>query len=316
MLSRFKGKFILASFAVALLSGSIWYLATQYEWQASIASLREVDFVRLAVLIPFLHVAFLAVRTWRWLIIARVSNAEIRFKDLYWISAVLLSLSIITPGQLGEALKIELLKRRGMLDRLPGLGNFALERLLDLLVIAGMGVVGLALDDRFANRFPWFHDAAILLSAGGFLVLLLLWVFGRRRLSTGWLRSMREASGAPAVWGKMALLTVAGWGLVAIAWQVTLAVADIRLSVPETLWLISLVTIGTIVSFIPGGVGVADLLTIEALIGVGIEQVVAQSGALMLRAYAFIVVLVGIGHAMCWVALSSFPTSRQNDSQN
>jgi len=312
--SRFKTKLFLASFAVALLSGSLWYLATQYEWRASVASLQKIDFARLAVLIFFAQVAFLAVRTWRWLIVVRVSNPDIRFRDLYWISAVLLSLSIITPGQLGEALKIELLKRQGLLDRLPGLGSFALERLLDLVVIAGMGVVGLALDDRFSHRFPWFHNAAIVLCAAGVLVFWLLWVAGPHRLPTGYLRRLRHASGTPAVWGKMALLTVAGWGLVAVAWQVTLGAADIQLTVPETLWLISLVTVGTILSFIPGGVGVADLLTVEALIGVGIEQVAAQSGALLLRAYAFIVVLIGIGHAVCWSLLSGFCSKRQNDS--
>ena len=306
MPSRFKTKLFLASFAVALFSGSLWYLTTQYEWRASVASLQKINFAGLAALIFFAHLAFLLVRTWRWLIVVRVSNPDIRFSDLYWISAVLLSLSIITPGQLGEALKIELLKRQGLLDRLPGLGSFALERLLDLMVIAGMGVVGLALDDRFSHRFPWFHNAAIVLFAAGVLVFWLLWVAGPHRVPTGYLRRLRHASGTPAVWGKMALLTVAGWGLVAVAWQVTLGAADIRLSVPETLWLISLVTVGTILSFIPGGVGVADLLTVEALMGVGIDQVAAQTGALALRAYSIVILFIGLVHIAIWFLLFRF----------
>ena len=306
MQSRFKTKLFLASFAVALLSGSLWYLATQYEWRASVASLQKIDFARLGILIFFAQVAYLAVRTWRWLIVVRVSNPDIRFRDLYWISAVLLSLSIITPGQLGEALKIELLKRQGLLDRLPGLGSFALERLLDLVVIAGMGVVGLALDDRFSHRFPWFYNAAIVLCAAGGLVFWLLWVAGPHRLPTGYLRRLRHASGTPAVWGKMALLTVAGWGVVAVAWQATLGAADIRLSVPETLWLISLVTVGTILSFIPGGAGVADLLTVEALMGINIDQVAAQTGALALRAYSIMILFIGLGHIFVWFLLYRF----------
>lgn len=314
MSSRFETKLLIALFAVALLSSSLWYLATQYEWRASFARLQLVDFVSLAALIFFAHVAFLLVRTWRWLIVVRVSNPDIRFKDLYWISAVLLSFSIITPGQLGEALKIELLKRHGLLGRLPGLGSFALERLLDLMVIAGMGVVGLALDDKFSHRFPWFYSAAIALCTVGVLVFCLLWATGPHCLPTGYLRRLRHAIGTPVLWVKMALLTVAGWGLVAVAWQVTLGADDIRLSVSETLWLISLVTVGTILSFIPGGVGVADLITVEALIGAGIEQVAAQSGALILRAYAVIVVFIGIGHAVCWCLLSMVARKRENDS--
>ncbi len=307
MRSRSKSKLLVATFAVALLSGSLWYLATQYEWWTSFARLQKIDFARLAVLIFFAHVAFLAVRTWRWLIVVRVSNPDVRFKDLYWISAVLLSFSIITPGQLGEALKIELLKRQGLLGRLPGLGSFALERLLDLVVIAGMGVVGLALDDRFNHRFPWFHSAAVVLCTAGVLVFWLLWAAGPHRLPTGYMRRLRHASGTPVVWGKMALLTVAGWGLVAVAWQVTLGTADIRLSVPETLRLISLVTVGTILSFIPGGVGVADLLTVEALMGVGIDQVAAQTGALALRAYSILILFIGLGHIAIWFLLYRFP---------
>ncbi len=311
MLRYFSVKNFAITLALTLLIGSIWYLLTQYEWLNATTNLRNISIVNFVVMIFLVHVGFLVIRTWRWMVIVRVSNPGVRFGDLYWTSAILLSCSIITPGQLGEALKIELLKRQGILNRLPGISGFVLERLLDIIVIAGMGVVGFVLDERYSDHFDGYQGVAIILFVTGISITGLLIAFVFSRLKKGGSLNLRDALGAPVVWGKMTLLTVVGWGLIALAWQVVLGAADIRISVQEILWLISLVTIGSILSLIPGGVGVGDLIALKALIGIGVDQVAAQSGVLLLRIYAAIVVAIGIIHLVCWIFLSTFCWNRK-----
>ena len=300
MLGRHFSKLLLALFASGLLVGSVWYLVSFFEWREAFASLRQTNFIKLVGLVLAAHIAFLYVRTWRWLIVVRVSNPTARFIDLYWITAVLLGLSIVTPGQLGEALKIELLKRRGLLDRLHGLGSFAIERILDLVVVAGMGIVGLVFGSGLSESYPAFENGAITLFVLGMLALSILWCIDPERFSSPWLKKVCVGSGSPVIWVKMGLLTVLSWGLVAVAWKISLDSVGVFLSLAEILLLISFVTVGTIMSFIPGGLGVAEVMTIQALMNMGVAQIAAQAGAIILRVYALMVVLIGTLHLLSW----------------
>src|SRR5215831_5701411 len=139
--------------AVSILAASVWSLSS-FQWGDALAQLRSVDFVRLLILVWVVHFAYILVRAWRWRIaIKEATNPSMSFLDFYWITAIVVSLAMLTPGQLGEALKIELLKRRGLLNRLPGLGAFVFERLLDLLVVATMGIIGLMFGSGLARRY-------------------------------------------------------------------------------------------------------------------------------------------------------------------
>ena len=58
-----------------------------------------------------------------------------------WCTAVSLSFAIVTPLQSGEMLKVELLKRYGIIRRFPGYGSFLVERALDMAgCYDGLGV--------------------------------------------------------------------------------------------------------------------------------------------------------------------------------
>lgn len=294
------GRLIASLVAGCTFAICIWYLAKHFEWREAFAYLLRTDFVRLIGLVWAAHFGYILLRTCRWWIVVRRANPDIKFGDLYWISAVVVSLAILTPGQLGEALKIELLKRRGLLARLPGLGAFALERVLDVLAIAGMGAIGVMFGSGLSQRYPWLRLGIGILIAIGLAALYLLLRFDPGGRASHWLARMRTGSGSPATWAKMAMLTFLSWGFIGVGWQIALLAVDVRLSLPEIIWLVSLVTLGTLVSLIPGGLGVAEVLTVQALANMGIAPVSAQAGALILRVYAVIIVLFGLAHLLLW----------------
>ncbi|MDR1530435.1 MAG: flippase-like domain-containing protein [Burkholderiales bacterium] len=278
--------------AVSLFAGSVWYFVEKFQWRAALDHLQGTELIRLFVLVVLIQLAYLGVRAWRWWIVVRQSNPAVGFIELYWITAVTVSLSILTPGQLGETLKIELLKRRGMLDYLQGLGTFMPERILDLMIVAGIGLIGLFFMG-YGTVYPHLNMLVIfLLAMGGLAFFLLL----RMKNKTGWLARIRSASGRPRNWIAMGVLTFFSWGLVALGWQVCLRAIGIPVSFFGTLWLVSLVTLGTILSCIPGGFGVADIIAIEWLAGMGESLVASQAAALILRFYSLVVILVGLLH--------------------
>jgi uncharacterized membrane protein YbhN (UPF0104 family) len=78
---------------------------------------------------------------------------------------------------------------------------------------------------------------------------------------------------------------------------------------------ISLVTVGTLLSLIPAGVGVADVVAIQSLMALGVPQVDAQAGALILRVYAFVVIAFGLSHLPVWAFVLPNLRTRSHDTR-
>jgi hypothetical protein len=98
----------------------------------------------------------------------------------------------------------------------------------------------------------------------------------------------------------MLALTIASWCLVGLAWQIALAMVGVHISLPAVCWLVSLVTVGSLISLMPGGIGLADVITIQALIGMGASLTAAQAGALVLRVYMLVGIVFGCAHLLAW----------------
>jgi uncharacterized membrane protein YbhN (UPF0104 family) len=294
--------------AALVFAASIYYLSTHFRWREAFAILLKADFAKLAVLIALSHFAYIAVRAWRWQVAVRDVIPGVSWLDCYWITAITVSLSVATPGQLGEALKIELMKRRG-LGRLPGMGAFALERLLDLIVVSGMAAAGILLG-RFSRIYRGVQAGAIVLVIFAFACLYILLRFDPGGWISGWLAKLRRASTSPKNWAAMGLLTVLSWTLVGICWSFALSGVQIHLAMPEVLTLVSLVMVGNLLSFVPSGLGVSEVVTTAILTNVGIAAVTAQAGALVLRAYTVLIFFFGLAHLALWPIYGTYSRRR------
>jgi uncharacterized membrane protein YbhN (UPF0104 family) len=293
-------KLIILILSCTLFSASVWYLIDHFQWHQALIYLRQTNFTKLISLVLIIHFVFLSIRTWRMLAVVKQSNPTITFFDLYWVTAITVSLSILTPGQSGEMLKLELFKRQGLFGRLHGFGSFIVERILDLMVVAGMSLFGLIYGSGLSKLYPKIEVGTFILFFACVFILIIVWRINATKLSP-WLKKIYDGSGSPFVWVKMFLLTIASWCLISFGWQVTLSMIDIHLSLPQTLWLCTSITLVTILSFIPGGMGVSDVLTVQVLLSLGVPNVTAQAGALILRLYALIVIFSGLGHLIWWL---------------
>jgi len=291
--------------AVSAFAACAWYLVRRFQWHEVFAYLSRVDFLKLVVSVCVVHLVYIVIRTWRWQVVVGHANPGVRFFELYWITAIVVSLANVTPGQLGEALKIELLKRRGLLGRLPGIGGFITERLMDLLVVAAMGAAGLVFGSGVHARYPGLATAI-----GVVLAVCAVALYALRLRPAGpasrWVAEIRRGSGSPLVWTKMLVLSLASWTFVGLGWQISLLAAGIHISLFEILWFIALVTLGTLLSFVPAGLGVTEVLAFASLADMGIPDVTAQAGAMMMRVYGLIIVGFGLLHWALWLLYLHF----------
>jgi len=287
--------------ATFLLSISLWHLMIQLEWQEAMANVRNSNFGLLITALLLIHFGYICVRTWRWReVLDWHAKPNASLVKLYWISAIVNSLAIITPGQAGEILKVELLKRESLLERLPGLGGVLVERLLDYLAVTGLVCIGLVLDFGLVERFRGIAMLAVLIIMPALLIFYCLVRSTPIAPNWHWLEVMRTGTGSPKRWLKIAAATILTWGLIGLSWQVCLLAIGLHLPYHRVLWLVGLITIGSLLSFIPGGIGVADYLAVTSLINLGIPVASAQAGALIIRAYTLTVLAFGLIHLLFW----------------
>jgi uncharacterized protein (TIRG00374 family) len=106
-------------------------------------------------------------RACRWSIILGNPGISIKLSTLYMCRAVSLSMALVTPAQSGEMLKVEFLKKRGLMERFPGYSSFLLERYVDSCVIVFLAIFGLS------GRMPFVRKEALMPFLGITLAALL-----------------------------------------------------------------------------------------------------------------------------------------------
>ncbi len=121
-----------------------------------------------------LNLAPLGLKVWRWQIILRARGIEYR----WWPAALAFSsslyLGMLTPGRVGDVLRIQYLRRETGARYAEGLASVVVDRLADLYVLAvfvAVAVVqwGAALSPSLA-RLSWLAVAASVLAPLGLLV--------------------------------------------------------------------------------------------------------------------------------------------------
>lgn len=292
----------------AVLLVCAWYLVSQFEWQPAVALLAGKNWAWLLAVTAALFLVNVAARTLRWWVLIRGGSESMRLSSLYLPTMVFVSLSMLTPGQIGEAAKVEAFRRRTGMERLPGLGVFFVERLFDLMVVLSMALGGLVLFLP-SQRSVWVPAiiALALLGLAAFLALRFLRLPGRPGKLLERLRGLQGS--ALSLLGALGLTALA-WGCVVASWQAVLILLGMDASFAQSLALTGLTTLGVIASFIPGGIGVSEVVIAETLQAMGFGRVESQAAALGIRLQGLWWIAIGLAHLGWWAV---FPSQRSLD---
>lgn len=241
------------------------------------------------------------VRTLRWAVILKDMNIEVPFIDLYLCSSVIVSLSIFTPVQSGEVFKVELLKRYGLIERLPGYSSFIVERIADMAVVSLLACCSLLFYRDILIRSQLLFVMIFFIIVLVFGATILLAKYPLKGKSSLFIKSIKKSLVNTKVFSKVMFLTLVGWCLTAFAWKLCLYSLSIDIGIQESIAMASIMTLINILSFIPGAVGIAEAGTAVLLIQFGQEAPTAQAGALILRLYALFVAILGAPHLVAWL---------------
>jgi uncharacterized membrane protein YbhN (UPF0104 family) len=303
--SGLRSRVLAACFSLILFVGSLWFIGRTFRWGELAPVLRDVNLTLLIVGGGASIVAYWILRTLRWHILLRRTDTHVPFLDLYMCTAVSLSFALFTPLQSGEMLKIELLKKYGMIRRLPGYGSFLVERALDLAILLTMACVSLlTIVDILPNRTYAYAilGCLVLVCVAGLIALAKLRLKGRPQQL---MQTMRQCVGNVPTLVMVTAISCVSWASVAFSWQVFLYSGGIHLSLAQAVALMSIVALISILSLIPGGIGVSEVGTSQMLIHFGVAAAVAQAGSLVLRCYSLVAIGLGAGHLGLWKLVRS-----------
>jgi uncharacterized membrane protein YbhN (UPF0104 family) len=296
-------------FGTALFAACSLYLYAHFDWASSMSIFLAADLRWLVGGGTVCYLAYISVRALRWQIMIRAKGSTSRFVVAYFVIAITQGLAMVTPGQLGEVLKVELTKRHGDLGRLMGAGAFMTERLIDMIILGAAAIVGLAVYGPVMRAHEWIAAVTAVSVAGLCVVGLVLFSRTSAR-ATGLRAKLAEASPLPSMLVKVSLISLVSWMFVALAWLMALRSIGIGLDIMQCFWLLAVIAITQFASLIPGGVGAADLATVELLKLWGNDPNQALAGAIALRVLGLLMVGIALLHWAGWSLLKSKLISR------
>ncbi len=264
-----------------------------YLWHARLSE------VALAVLF---FIPFLATKAWRWQVILRDLNVSLPFDEALRLYALGLGAGMVTPGQVGDAVKVAYFHDRGLGRPLL---SVLLDRLWDVLVLILLAGSGAFL---FWQPFEgeWLALAVVAL---GSLALLGVTASPRAQqwLLALWIR-MRGADGNRTGFEPVRLsfnqitrqfaLTLLATAIVYFRLYLLAVALDVHLDVIPFVAMMSLASVVALLPVSISGVGTRDatLLLIAPLVGIVPEQALGISALIL-----FLSIINGLVGYVVWM---------------
>ncbi|HXV23565.1 MAG TPA: lysylphosphatidylglycerol synthase transmembrane domain-containing protein [Alphaproteobacteria bacterium] len=258
-----------------------------------LAALGRIDALTLLLLLA-LSLANYGFRVLRWhrLALRLAVAAPIAKTLLYYVAGFAMT---ATPGRVGEALRLWLIKRSQghRYDRMLPL--FLADRLFDSLSVLLLGLVGIA-------AFPqqrWIAILAVLvlmvvtasLARPGWLLQSLLWLFGAvgprfARPLAGLRRSVRGTAAIlkAAPLADALVLSIIGWGAECIAFSLLLDAMGAPIGLAAACFVFAFSAAVGAATLLPGGLGGTEATMVALLSSLGVDLGTGLAATLVIRA--------------------------------
>lgn len=294
------------SWSIAALVGAfcLYYLVALFPWRDALPVLAGIDLGRLAFGGGAAILVVWALRTWRFITIARAHGAPLPAREAYFYIVAALGLAAVTPLQVGEAFKLQLIRRTHGLSALMLGKLFVGERLVDVGVLAIMTALALGLTQALPAPFSLL---AVIGASGASLALLALamWGKGAPSWSTYFFVGARDARDRLAIIGA----TTGCWVATSALWWACISAIDVELSALAATATMGAVTFANVTSAIPGGLGVSEVGVALMLMHYGVTPAVAHAAALAIRLSTLLILALSLPQVAFW-RISSKTTGR------
>jgi uncharacterized membrane protein YbhN (UPF0104 family) len=288
---------------LAIFTFCVVYIIRNFRWVLISEQLRETDLVCFVLGGGGSIVFYFLLRTLRWFYILRRQDIRVHFKFIYFYSAVSLSVALITPLQMGEVVKVELLKRFNEIPRSQAYSIFLFERVIDFFIVIFVALISLLI---FFNPFKGILKIySVFFILFIFLLSIILFKkYGGIGKINEFLNYFKLCFNDIKTLVLTIIFTSFSWLIIVLGWQISLYSISLSIGFFRSLSLMSIATLVNIGSLIPGAVGVSEVGISEILYHFGATSVSSKAGALILRAYGLFTMFLGLIHYLIWIFLN------------
>ncbi len=236
----------------------------------------------------------------RWFVLLKASDIHIDFYHLYMVCSMSVAFALLTPFQSGEALKVELLKKTGSLERIPGYGIFMTERILDLMVVLLMAISGIIFGaSKLQDKRVIFAVVALIIICFAFFFVII------RRIPPAnvvgrFFQPLNQCVRSGKIMATVVILTIGGWLFIVLGWYASLRSISISVNLLDAAAMTAITTLIGIFSFIPLSLGINEVSISSFLVYFKQDIPVAQAGALIIRGYSIITLIMGFVLFIIW----------------
>lgn len=302
--STLKTRLIIC-FAVVVFIACVAYMLREFKWREAFEIVVQANVVGFLIGSTVSTLSFWVFRTLRWSVMLNILGYKnIPFQTLYITTAYSLGLSMLMPLQSGEILKVEMLRKSEQLTRSDGYFALAIERLLDIIVISLIALVCISIS---AFNGEIVYSALLLMTLLLFCFLMVCLILHFFADQFKFVREIKSRLSVllqnPHLMLKSIFLTLIAWSCIIFGWWTTLWSVGILLNMVDITGLTTGMTLVNVVSFVPGSVGVSEVGISVWLNYLGVDSATANAGALMLRAYGLMLLVLGVAH---WLVIRGF----------
>jgi uncharacterized membrane protein YbhN (UPF0104 family) len=275
-------------------------------WRVDLAAIVSVlamaDGYRVWFVMPTLILTVWVLRTVRWLIVLVALGFAPKIIPTYLSVGAAIGLGSATPGQTGELLKLAYVQRSERADLARSVSGFVIERVADMLVLSALTATA---------SIVFLTDSRVLVPAIAILMvtlasMIILPAILERPGIPNFLRSLAKGVKVMLVQplsGSMILLvTLLCWLVTTQLWHVALRAIGIDVPFAFCILLVGGVTIATVATLLPGGIGISELTVVVLLNRLGYGADDALAAALILRLITLQTMALGLAH---WLVLKA-----------
>lgn len=277
-----------------------YYVLTYFQWATVFQIMLRLDWKWMPFAVAGAILLFWWFRTLRWFVLLKDAGVHVNFFLLYVIVSMSVAFALITPFQSGEVLKVELLKKTGALQRVPGYGILVTERFLDLLMVLSIAAFSVIFGfSQYVDKTVVLTFAALVLTGLAIFVVVITRVSPETIIGR-FFAPLKQCIRSGKTLMTVLVLTLCGWLAVALGWYFSLLSISISLGFFETLAMTTITTLISIFSLIPWALGISEVSISYFLVFFKQEIPLAHAGALIIRGYALVAFALGFLLFVYW----------------
>lgn len=275
---------------VSLAVGFLWLTLHNLDFNRLIKSAAQIHWPALALALVFLGADYGA-RSFRWRRMLRHCGGDVTLKSCFWPLIASVAVNNVVPLRAGDILRVISFRDQLKVSRVQILGTVLMERILDLTVLLGFLLSGIAHLGGEENHETYTHSAAIVASVGALVWALLLlarkrcedvtarlcrhkffaargWTMGVERRIREFFATMSVIS-TPAHALQLLALSLVVWACEGAVFEATAIGLDYDGGLFGPWFALATGTLATLIPSSPGYVGTFDFFTASGLTAYG-----------------------------------------------